>query len=111
VPEVPRPSQVEVGRASVPANMTLDTLLGELPDEPVDMAGWDHLVAEGDRERLERLNALFESQQACDVVLRHNGPEALRHVLMRVAQASSAHRVPMSPRVREVAGYYGFAVS
>lgn len=89
--------------------MTIDTLLGELPDEPIaDMAGWDHLAAEGDRQRLERLNALFDAQHSCDVVLKHHGPAALRHVLRCIAQASAMHRVAMAPRIREVADFYGF---
>lgn len=111
--ETPDLSLVEVGRQRLPAGYDMETVLGcgVLPDAPIDMGGWSKLVSEGNVSRLRRLCMMFESQDNCTTVVRHNGAAALQQVLEAVARACSLHRVPMSPRIRAVAEYYDLPVA
>lgn len=95
----------------VPEGLTLTTLLSSYPDQPLpNIAGFDVLAGQGSRKQIADLMNWIEPQQVCNVVLKHHGADGLRRVLLGIAKAASAHKIPMTGRVQGIAEFYELPV-
>lgn len=92
----------------VPQGMTLDTLISTWPDEPLpNISAFDTLAAQADKGQVQKLIAWIEPQQVCGVIIKHHGHDGLQRVLKGIARAAAKHKLPMAPRVRSIAEFYG----
>lgn len=95
----------------LPPGVSLDTLFTEWPDEPLPhISAFSTLAGSPEPGQVRRLVDWIEPQQVCAVIMKHHGSEGLQMVLKGIAEAASKHKVPMNPRVRSVAEFYGLKV-
>ena len=89
----------------------LEALLAAWPDRPLPrISKFDTLAGQGSPGEITRAVEWIEAQQVCNVIARHHGADGLRRVLRGIAKAASTKRIPMLPRVRGVAEFYGWQV-
>lgn len=91
--------------------ISLETLVSAWPDRPLPkLARFDVLAGQGSPDEIRRAVEWIEPQQVCDVILKHHGAQGLQRVLKGIAKAATTKRIPMLPRVRGVAEFYGWRV-
>lgn len=88
-----------------------DQLLSAWPDQPLpNIAKFDTFSGQADTATIQRAVAWIEPQQTCTVIAKHHGPSGLQRVLKGIAKAAADHKIPMLPRVKAVAEFYGYQV-
>lgn len=95
----------------IPPYGTFESVLFTHPDEPLpSLARFDTLAGQATPAEISRATKWVEAQQVCAVILKHHGASGLQRVLKGIANACSKKRVPMMPRTRAVAQFYGYEI-
>ena len=103
-------SDNHTAQLELPPGVTLDTWLAPMPDAPLPSVTWFTKLQQSTPGVVTQAMDWIEPQRTCAMIVKHHGAEGLQTVTKGIAQAASAMKLPMRPRIAAVAAFYDMKV-